>query len=228
MPKSVGSNKNSNKKEVTMDWSAVLFLGAYHGINPGMGWLFAVALGMQHGSTRGVWRALPPIALGHTAAIAAVLLVAGLAQMVVPLSVLKLVVASLLVAFGLYRLWRHCHPRFGGIRVGFRDLTVWSFLMASAHGAGLMVLPFVMALSTPVLAAGGSHAHHVAVTSAHAPWMAVVALSLHTLAYFLVLAFAAWIVYRKLGLALLRRAWFNLDLIWAGVLVGTGLLISSF
>ena len=91
-----------------------------------------------------------------------------------------------------------------------------------------MVLPFVMAMSSPVLAAGGSHAHHVATTSAHAPWLGVVALLLHTLAYFLVLAFAAWIVYRKLGLALLRRAWFNLDLIWAGVLVGTGLLISCF
>src|SRR5215472_7515821 len=184
-----------------MEWSAVLFLGAYHGINPGMGWLFAVALGMQQGSARGVWRALPPIALGHTAAVGAVLLVAGLAQMVVPLPLMKVVVASVLVALGLYRLWRHHHP-LGGMRVGFRDLTVWSFLMASAHGAGLMVLPFVMAMSSPVLAAGGSHAHHVATTSAHAPWVGVVALLLHTLAYLLVLACAAWIVYQKLGLAL--------------------------
>src|SRR5215469_3564314 len=103
-----------------MEWNAVLFLGAYHGINPGMGWLFAVALGMQQGSARGVWRALPPIALGHTAAVGAVQLVAGLAQMVVPLPLMKVVVASVLVAFGLYRLWRHHHP-LGGMRVGFRD-----------------------------------------------------------------------------------------------------------
>ncbi len=207
-----------------MEWNAVLFLGAYHGINPGMGWLFAVALGMQQGSTRGVWRALPPIALGHAAAVGAVLLVAGLAEMVVPLPVMKVVVACMLVTFGLYRLWSHRHPRFGGMRVGFRDLTVWSFLMASAHGAGFMVLPFVMGISNHVLAAG-SHAHHATAMNAAAPWVGAVALSLHTLAYLVVLAFAAWIVYRKLGLALLRTAWFNLDLIWAAALVVTGLLI---
>ncbi|HXY52793.1 MAG TPA: hypothetical protein VEI01_25330 [Terriglobales bacterium] len=208
-----------------MEWNAVLFLGAYHGINPGMGWLFAVALGMQHGSARGVWRALPPIALGHMAAVGAVLLAAGLAQMVVPLSVMKVVVASVLVAFGLYRMWRHRHPRFGGMRVGFRDLTVWSFLMASAHGAGLMVLPFVMAMSDRVLAAGGSHSHHAAASSARVPWVGALALSLHTAAYLLVLVFVAWIVYRKLGLALLRTAWFNLDWLWAGALVATGAVV---
>ena len=209
-----------------MEWNAVLFLGAYHGINPGMGWLFAVALVMQQGSERGVWRALPPIALGHMAAVGAVLLVAGLAQMVVPLPAMKVVVACVLVAFGLYRLCRHRHPRFGGMRVGFRDLTLWSFLMASAHGAGFMVLPFVLAMSDHVMAADGSHVHHA--TAASGPWVGLLALGLHTLAYLLVLAFAAWIVYRKLGLALLRTAWFNLDMIWAGALVATGLLILCF
>jgi len=210
-----------------MEWNAVLFLGAYHGINPGMGWLFAVALGMQQGSARGVWRALPPIALGHMAAVGAVLLVAGLAQTMVPIPTMKLVVACLLIAFGLFRLWRHRHPRFGGMQVGFRDLTIWSFLMASAHGAGLMVLPFVMAMSSPVLAASGIHAHHAAIAPS-LPGTAALALALHTLAYLCVLAFAAWIVYWKLGLAVLRTAWFNLDLIWAGALVATGLLIFCF
>ncbi|MGE5207403.1 MAG: hypothetical protein ACM3PW_17465 [Chlamydiota bacterium] len=208
-----------------MEWNAVLFLGAYHGINPGMGWLFAVALGMQQGSARGVWRALPPIALGHMVAVGAVLLVAGLAQMVVPLPILKAIIAAVLVSFGLYRLWRHRHPRFGGMQVGFRDLTVWSFLMASAHGAGLMLLPFVMAMSDHVLAANGGHGHHAAVTGAHVPWVGALALGLHTLAYLLVLTFAAWIVYRKLGLALLRSAWFNLDWLWAGALVATGAVV---
>jgi len=211
-----------------MEWNAVVFLGAYHGINPGMGWLFAVALGMQQGSVRGVLRALPPIALGHAVAVGTVLLVAGLVQLVVPLDVMKMTVATVLVALGLYRLWRHRHPRFGGMRVGFRDLTAWSFLMASAHGAGLMVLPFVMAMSSPVLAAGGSHAHHTATVTPSVPWAAALALTLHTFTYLCVLAFAAWIVYRKIGLALLRTAWFNLDLIWAGALVATGLLILCF
>jgi hypothetical protein len=99
--------------------------------------------------------------------------------------------------------------------------------MASAHGAGLMVLPFVMAMSSPVLAAGGSYVHHTAATTPSVPWAAPLALTLHTLAYLFVLAFAAWIVYRKLGLALLRTASFNLDLIWAGALLATGPLIFS-
>jgi hypothetical protein len=208
-----------------MEWNAVLLLGAYHGINPAMGWLFAVALGMQQGSARGVWRALPPIALGHMGAVGAVLLIAGLAQTVVPLPIMKLAVAFVLVALGLHHLWRHRHPRFGGMQVGFRDLTVWSFLMASAHGAGLMVLPFVLNMSGPMLPAGGSHGHHAVVLHAPVPWAGALVLGLHTLSYLLVLAFAAWLVYRKLGLALLRRAWFNLDLIWAVALVATGLLI---
>ncbi len=208
-----------------MEWKAVLALGAYHGMNPGMGWLFAVALGMQQGSVAGVWRALPPIALGHMAAVGIVLLVAAAAQTIVPLPVMKVVVASVLIAFGLYRLWRHRHPRFGGMRVGFRDLTVWSFLMASAHGAGLMVVPFVMSMSDEVLAAGGSHAHHMAASSAPFPLLGVLALGLHTVSYLLVLAFVAWIVYRKLGLALLRSAWLNLDWLWAGALVATGAVV---
>src|SRR5687767_14898945 len=105
-----------------MDWQAMVFLGAYHGINPGMGWLFAVALGLQQGNARGVWRALPPIAAGHALAIAIVLATVGVAQIVVPAGVLNVVVAALLISTGLYRLWRHGHPRFGGLQIGFRDL----------------------------------------------------------------------------------------------------------
>jgi hypothetical protein len=112
------------------------------------------------------------------------------------------------------------------MQVGFRDLTIWSFLMASAHGAGFMVLPFVMRMSANVSAAGGEHSRH-ALTSAGAPlpWAGVMALGVHTLAYLLVTALAAWVVYRKLGLALLRTAWFNLDWLWAGALVVTGAVV---
>src|SRR6476619_5036251 len=141
-----------------MNWQAMLFLGAFHGINPGMGWLFAVALGLQQGSARGVWRALPPIALGHAAAVGVVLLVAMAAGLVVPLETLRILVAVSLVSLGLYRLWRHGHPRYGGMQVGFRDLTVWSFLMASAHGAGFMVLPFVLGAQSDMAAAASEHA----------------------------------------------------------------------
>ena len=206
-----------------MDWHAMVFLGAYHGINPGMGWLFAVALGMQQGHARGVWRALPPIALGHAVAVGVVLLCVGLAQVVIPMDTLRVLVAVMLTMLGLYRLWRHRHPRFGGMQVGFRDLTVWSFLMASAHGAGFMVVPFVM--SAPMVsAAGHEHMHHMAAASNGAAAGAM-AVTIHTLSYFVVMTMAAWIVYRKLGLSLLRKAWLNVDWMWAGALVLTGLIV---
>jgi hypothetical protein len=205
-----------------MDWHAIVFLGAYHGINPGMGWLFAVALGMQHGSARGVWRALPPIALGHAAAVAAVLFIAALARLVVPLAALNVVVAAVLMSLGVYRIWRHRHPRVGGMQVGFRDLALWSFLMASAHGAGIMVLPFVMPTAATVAAAHHDHSDHLGAAAAN---LAVAAVALHTAAYFTVMVLAAWIVYRKLGLGLLRKAWFNMDWLWAGALVLTGMVV---
>jgi hypothetical protein len=207
-----------------MDWHAMVFLGAYHGINPGMGWLFAVALGMQHGSARGVWRALPPMALGHALSVAVVLAVAAAARLVVSPDALNVLVGSVLMSMGGYRLWRHRHPRFGGMQVGFGDLTFWSFLMASAHGAGLMVLPFVMPAALTVEAAHHSHAHHMSAATAN---VAASAVALHTGAYVIVMMLAAWIVYRKLGLSLLRQAWFNLDWLWAGALVLTGLVVLS-
>ncbi|HEX5476178.1 MAG TPA: hypothetical protein VFX12_16080 [Vicinamibacterales bacterium] len=207
-----------------MDWQAMVWLGAYHGINPGMGWLFAVALGMQHGSARGVWRALPPIALGHALAVAAVVTIAGLAGLVLPAAVQKAVVAAMLLVLGLYRLRRHRHPRVGGMQVGFRDLTAWSFLMASAHGAGLMVLPFVMSLPTGLSAAAPEHAHHMAF--AHdMPAAGAMAVAVHTLTYLTVMASAAWVVYARVGLTFLRRAWLNMDWVWAGALVLTGLIV---
>ncbi len=212
-----------------MDWQAMVMLGAYHGINPGMGWLFAVALGLQQGSARGVWRALPPIVAGHALSVGVVLVAAGLAQIVVPLDALNVLIAALLMAMGLYRLWRHGHPRFGGMQVSLRDLTVWSFLMASAHGAGLMVLPFVMQSPGPVSAAaplpvaGHEHMHHMATTNVAAA--GAMAVTIHTLAYLVVMTLAAWIVYRKLGLSLLRTAWFNLDWVWAIALVVTGVVV---
>jgi hypothetical protein len=205
-----------------MEWEAMAFLGVYHGINPGMGWLFAVALGLQHRSARGVWRALPPIVAGHAAAVGVVLLVAYVAQLIVPPVVLRLAVASVLLALGVSRLRRHGHPRYGGMQVGLRDLAVWSFLMASAHGAGLMLLPFVIP-SASVLAASHDHAHasHAALTLASGG----LAVAVHTLAYFTAMALIAWVVYRRFGLRLLRTAWFNLDWIWAGALVVTGAVV---
>ena len=211
-----------------MDWKAMIGLGAYHGINPGMGWLFAVALGMQAGRASAMWRALPPIALGHAIAVGVVVVLFAGVGVMLPLNLLKVVIAATLVTLGIYRLWRHRHPRFGGMQVGFRDLTIWSFLMASAHGAGLMVVPFVIdtdssvsALSIHVQHAGAAMAN----TEMASMWSSAMAVGLHTLSYVLVSTLIAWIVYRKLGVAFLRVAWFNLDWLWAGALVITGVLV---
>lgn len=212
-----------------MTWTAMALLGVFHGINPGMGWLFAVALGMQDGSARGVWRAIPPIALGHALAVSCVLCLAWLAGTVVPQAMLRTCVAAALILLGAYRLWRHRHPRYGGMLVGFRDLTTWSFLMASAHGAGLMLLPFLVGAEGGVAEAsvhGGHAAHaHAAGTGGADPLVGIAAVGVHTLAYLVVMAVVAWVVYRKLGLALLRTSWINMDWLWAAALVITGVVV---
>ena len=200
-------------------WSTLFLLGAYHGINPGMGWLFAVARGMQEHRARAVAWSLPPIALGHALAIGVVVLIARMAQVALPMLYIRIGVAVMLVGLGAYKLIRSRHFRWGGMQVGFRDLTIWSFLMASAHGAGLMVLPVVLA--GPL---AGPHAQHMAAAQSAASQGAagVWATLIHTLGYFTVTAATALLVYEKLGLAMLRRSWFNLDLIWAIALVLTG------
>ncbi len=200
----------------------MLLLGAYHGLNPGMGWLFAVALGLQEGKGSAVAKALVPIALGHAVAIGIVVLAAVFLGMALPLLVIRYSVAVLLVGLGIYGLVRHRHPRWVRMQVGFRDLTVWSFLMASAHGAGLMVLPVLLGSSTVEAASQMAGHHHMAAAVA-SPLAGILATVVHTTAYLSVTGLIAWVVYRKFGLALLRKTWFNFDLVWGGVLVATGL-----
>src|SRR2546425_6092612 len=128
--------------------ATLLMLGAFHGINPGMGWLFAVALGLQEHRRSAVWRALLPLGAGHALAVLAAVAVAVLVGAVVPVRELRWPVAAILVALGFSRLIRHRHPRWAGIRVGMGGLMLWSFLMASAHGAGLMVVPVFLSMAT--------------------------------------------------------------------------------
>lgn len=212
----------------TLAWLALLALGAVHGINPAMGWLFAVSLGLQEGERGAVWKALGPLALGHAAAIAVALAVALAVGLVIPLDAVKWIVAALLVGLGVSQLVRHRHPRWGGMRVGAGDLTIWSFLMASAHGAGLMALPFLMGTGAAGEAdvGGSAHAAHGAAIAGPGPdWIAgLVGSAVHTGGYLLVTGIVAVVVYEWLGLRLLRTAWINLDLLWAGALVVTGLL----
>jgi hypothetical protein len=199
----------------------MLLLGAYHGLNPGMGWLFAVALGMQEQEGSAVARSLVPIALGHALAIGSVVLIALFLGMTLPLTVIRHFVAAILVGLGIFCLVRHWHPRWVRMQVGFRDLTVWSFLMASAHGAGLMVVPVL--LGSTAAQAGGRMGGHNHMSSATSPLTGMLATGVHTAAYLVVTGLIAWVVYRKVGLALLRKAWVNFELVWAAALVATGL-----
>ena len=214
-------------------------LGAAHGINPAMGWLFAVGLGFQERDRRAVWRALGPLALGHALAIAVAVLAAALVGLVLPQQAIKGLVSGLLFGFGVYHLVRHAHPRGGGMRVGRRDLVIWSFLVASAHGAGLMALPFVLdgggvleahaahGAHAAVAAAGGAGAHAGHVLSAGLPagqWAGLLGTAAHTAGYLLITGLIAVLVYEKLGLAMLRKVWINLNAIWAGALILTGVL----
>lgn len=207
-----------------LSWPFLLLLGAYHGLNPAMGWLFAVALGLQEKTGKAVVNSLLPLGAGHLASVAVVVGIAELLQFTLPLRTVKILAAVALAGFALYRLIRRRHPRWVGMRVGSRDLAFWSFLMASAHGAGLMLLPFVLA--HPVIMPSG-HAHHMMLAAAMpmgetSQWWFPV--GLHTLGYLLVTAVVALVVYYKFGVSFLRRGWFNLDFLWTGALFAAAAL----
>jgi hypothetical protein len=209
-------------------WLAVFGLGIFHGINPAMGWLFAVALGLQEQKRAAVFRALPPMVLGHALSIAIIIAAVLLARVSLPDRALKIAAAVILFAFGFYRLLRSRHPNWVGMRVGFGDLTLWSFLMASAHGAGLMLVPFF--LGSPAAPEAHHHASHhgMAFANFDAPSLLAASVAVHTSGYLLMTAVIAILVYEKLGVAILRRAWFNIDLIWVLALMITGVFILFF
>jgi hypothetical protein len=197
-----------------------------------MGWLFAVGLGLQEGRREAVLKAFWPIALGHAAAVSLVVAVDLAAQVVLPLALLKYVGAGALILFGLYKLIRRKHPRWVGMRVGFKDLTAWSFIMASAHGAGLMLVPVLLKLSGTMQQmehqAHEAHehwGHSVHLFLANPAALAdLAAVGVHTAAMFAVMGAVAMVVYEKLGVMILKRIWYNVDLLWAGALVGAGII----
>jgi hypothetical protein len=202
-------------------WLTLVVLGAYHGLNPGMGWLFAVVLGLQERRRSAVLRALPAIALGHEASLAVVAALLVAAQVVTAAALLRPLGAVALVLFGTFKLVRpRSHPRWVGLRVGPRELVLWSFLMSSAHGAGLMLVPVLLGLPP------GSEEHDLPGLSL-GPAMLIQqagAVLIHTLAMLLVMGTVALVVYERLGVDALRRAWLNVDLLWAIALVAAGVV----
>jgi hypothetical protein len=202
-------------------WLTLAGLGAYHGVNPAMGWLFAVSRGMQERSRRAVLRSLVPIAIGHELSIALVAaLVAGL-SVVTDSSTLRIVAAAALLAFGIFRFVKpRAHFRWTSMRVSDRELTVWSFLMSTAHGAGVMVAPVLIGLQ------GSLDREHV---RAHdqadlgllggSLGVGAIGIALHVVAMLAVMGLVAVLVYDRLGLKVLRTAWINTDQLWAGAFV---------
>ena len=205
-------------------WIAVGALGAYHGIDPSMGWLFAVALGLQERRATKVIAALFPIAIGHFVSVGLVVGLIAAAMLPAP-ELLRPFGATVLVIFGLFRFWRPlAHPRWVAMRVNAAELATWSFLMATAHGAGLMLFPILLDVCTR--ATPYHHKMLLAMPAAGSVGaaQAIVIVLVHTGAMFLVMGTIALAVYEWIGLKILRSAWINLDTLWAGALVAAGAL----
>jgi hypothetical protein len=209
----------------TWPWLAVAAMGAYHGLNPAMGWLFAVSLGLQERSRKKVLGAMIPIAAGHLVSIALVVALIGWGALEISPHLLQLIGGSAVAAFGAFRLFSsRFHYRWVGMRVNSWDLVVWSFLMASAHGAGLMLFPVLinLPLCTTLSSAAATSAGPTASAMIQTGLWVVL---LHTTAMLAVMGPLAIAVYDWIGLGILRKAWINVDKLWAATLMGSGLLV---
>jgi hypothetical protein len=203
-------------------WLALVGLGAFHGLNPAMGWLFAVALGLQQHSRAAVLKALLPIAAGHAVSVGLIALIASGLRALLELRALQLGAAATLIGLGLYRLLARHRGRIG-MQVSAAQLSFWSFLMATAHGAGLMLLPVLLAMPPGAVAGAGGHAHqHDIGAIGNTAGIALAAVGVHTLAMLCVAAGVGMLVYEWVGLAFLRRGWINLDLLWVFALLAAG------
>jgi hypothetical protein len=213
-------------------WVWLVLLGAFHGLNPAMGWLFAVAIGFQERRLRAVLTALAPITLGHTLSIGLVAVPVGLLGLAVPRDLLLTLTGLILLGFAGHKIsTRFRHPRWVGMRVRLRELVLWSFLMSTVHGAGLMLAPVLVQMrgeAVPSALAEAGHADHLAHAGHQSPTggevlgPAVVGMALHSIAMLAVAAVIAVVVYRRLGVDILRRAWINVDLVWFGAFLLAG------
>lgn len=198
-------------------WLAIAALGLFHGINPAMGWLFAVALGLHRGRRKVVLLALLPIALGHALAVALVLAATLTLGSLLDPQWLARAGGAVLIGWAAWHAVRgHRQRPPVGMQAGMAGLALWSFLMAGTHGAGLMLVPVLLPLCSAV--AGGP--------AASGPLMpALLALGVHTLAMLLAIGTVALLVYDRIGVAFLRTGWINLDRIWTLALTGCGAVL---
>jgi hypothetical protein len=200
-------------------WLILIALGAFHGLNPAMGWFFAAALGLYRKSRRVVLVSLIPIALGHALAIGVVVFAVIGLGMAIDAGTFRIVAGLLLIAWGIYHwLYGHQHHFHIGVTTGLFGLGVWSFLMATAHGAGVMLIPVLMPMGHAHDM--GAHAHHIPIAGSFG--LAALAVVVHSLAMLIVTGAVALIVYQAAGFEVLKRSWINLDLVWTLALIGMG------
>ena len=187
-----------------------------------MGWPLTVSAGLMERSSRALVAALWPLSIGHLLAMLFVLLPFGLLVTLVEWQRQIQVSASLLViGFGIFRLVNPRHPR-ALARIRPTQLGLWSFAVAIAHGAGLMLVPIYLGLCR---ASDLDKGHEAAGALINANLgMAVLVSVVHTLAMIAAGGFSAWLVYRYLGLKFVSRSWFNLDATWAVSLILIGAL----
>ncbi len=204
-----------------MPWAALVTLGFFHGINPAMGWLFAVAIGLQEKSWKSMLKCLPLIAIGHEGSVAVIAVGIELTGTMVSQSVVTIGAGLVLCAFGVYLLCKKRHFRWVGMRLRPRELVAWSFLMSSAHGAGLMLAPFLLHRHAPGASQPLVEWLHVG-GLAHSLVAGVTAASVHSASMMFAMTAVSVAVYQSIGLEILRKAWINLDCIWAGALVLAG------
>lgn len=198
----------------TWPWLVLAGLGAFHGLNPAMGWLFAVALGLNRHDARVVWLSAAPIALGHALSVALVALAFVWLGWLIDARALGIGCGLALIAWALFhQRYGHRHRVRFGMQTGLVGLGIWSFLMATVHGAGLMLWPALMPLCTGAASTAGR---------AGEMRTALLGVGLHTLAMLIVSTAIAVVVYQWVGVAILRRAWINLDLVWTAALLAAG------
>jgi hypothetical protein len=207
-------------------WLAVVASGLYHGVNPGMGWPLALSAGLMEKSPRALAAALWPLSIGHLLAILLVILPFSLLMALAEWQRAIRIVASLLViGFGVFRLVNRRHPRMLA-RIRPTQLGLWSFAVAIAHGAGLMLVPIYLGLCRAADLDAG-HAAAGALIDANLG-MAVLVSAVHSVAMIAAGGTIAWLVYRYLGLKFVSQSWFNLDAVWAVSLVLIGAISLAF
>ena len=204
-------------------WWAVVAVGAYHGINPGMGWPLAVSSALMEGRARALPKALAALAVGHFLSMVLILLPFSLmTALVIYAREIRIGAALIVIAMGVYLLINRRHPRFLS-RVPPSRLVLWSFLAALAHGAGLMLVPMYLGIGE--MAMHDDPGHHAAmILMAANLGTALAVAAVHTAAMVAAGGAMAGAVYWWFGLRFLSKTWFNLDVVWALSLIGVGLL----